>query len=275
MKNLATLITTIFLFSCNNNTTNERIDNNQRMEKDTEQFLKEMRVEKLKNTDTLVFEINLSDKRIIKTTPLIPNNNDLKMLQESLPPSYLKFLKTYSNGLHIEIGNGLTIFPIGHLTGYWTDVLSLTTETLSDSLFPSKDFVFFGMSGVDSEMFGFYTAKKYANGEYPIVWFTPGSVDTKPFVLLNSSFDKFLTMQYYLLKATDYEESYATYEEAAQASSDKNYMEEYNRNWQNFQNKLYDTFDPTIPKPNQDLYKSAVSLIELNDAIEKIKNNSR
>jgi len=264
MKILATLLTAIFLHSCSNRTTNERTE-----------LLKEIRVDKLETSDTFVFEIDLTDKRISKASPLLSDNNDLKKLQDRLPPSYLKFLKTYSNGLHIEIGNSLTIFPIGEVSGFWTDILSLTNETLADSSFPSKDFIFFGMSGVDSEMFGFYTAKQFDNGEYPIVWFTPGSADTKPFVLLNSSFDKFLTMQYYLLKASDYEETYATYEEAAKASSDKNAMEEDRNNWQNYLDKLYDTFDPTIPKPNHDYYKSAISLTELNETIELTRNNSR
>ncbi len=235
-----------------------------------------MRTNKLSGLDNFVFEIDINDENISTSPPLGVDNNDLRQLQDKLPPSFLKFIRTVANGLCIEIGNLLTVFPVGqNISDHWTNVLTLTTETLADCLFPSKDFVFFGMSGVDREMFAFYTATKLDNGEYPVVWFAPGSVGLESFVLINTGFDKFLTMQYYLLKATEYSETYATYEEAAKASSDKNKMDQYNRNWQNFQNKLYDTFDPAIPKPKHDFYESAMTLTGLNETIERTKQERR
>jgi hypothetical protein len=75
-------------------------------------------------------------------------------------------------------------------------------------------------------------------------------------------------MQYYLLKATEHDETFATYEEAAKASSDKNLMEQDSSNWQKFLDKLYDTYDPFIPKPNRNYFKSAMSLKELTDSID-------
>lgn len=245
------------------------------MKMDAEQFFNKIRVKKLAGADSFVFEIDLNDRRISKTSPFICDNNDLKKLQNQLPPSYLKFLNTYSNGLHIEIGNSLTLFPLGDVKGFGTDVLSDTTATVFGGISVSGDFVFFGGSGVDSEMFAFYTAIRYSDGEYPIVWFTPGSVDMKPFVLLNSSFDKFLTMQYYMLKATDYHNTVETYYDALDASSDKNRMEQYEKKLQNFYDKLFDTFEPTIPKPNCNYYNSVVSLTELIGAIEKTRKQPK
>jgi hypothetical protein len=233
-----------------------------------------MRRPRLSGLDNCVFEIDIMDANISKSPPLVVGNNDLGKLQNRLPPSFLKFIQRIANGLHIELANSLTVLPVGPgPSDYGTNVLALTTEMLSDDVFPSKDFVFFAMSG-GGELFAFYTAKKFRNGEYPIVWFTPGSIDSNPFVLINTGFDKFLTMQYYILKATEYGDTFATYEEALKASTDKNKMEQDDRNWQNFQNKLYDTFDSTIPKPNHDLYKSTKTLKELNETIEQTMQNS-
>lgn len=246
------------------------------MRNDIDTLFDQMRTGKLHTFSDHVFEIDINDESITKSPPLIVENNDLRQLQDRLPPSFIEFIRTIGNGIHIEIGNALTIFPVGEgVSGYWTNVLSLTTETIAREDFLSKDFVFFAMSGVDGEMFAFYTAAKFDNGEFPIVWFTPGSVNTCPFVFINSGFDKFLTIQYYLLKATTFEETYVTFEEAAKASSEKSKMEQDERNWQNFQNKLYDTFDRAVPKPNHDFYKSALTLSELTEIIERTKQSSR
>jgi hypothetical protein len=223
---------------------------------DIDKIFNEVRTTKLAGSDNFIYEIDLGNENISKTSPLSSDNDDFKKLQDRLPPSYIKFIKNFANGLNIEIGNALTIFPVGQNIGdYWTDVLSLTEETINDNLFPSKDFVFFAADGV-GESFAFYTAIQFENGEYPIVWYTPGSVDTNPFVFLNSSFDKFLTMQFYLLKATEGET-----------------MDLDEENWQILHDKLYDTFDPSIPKPNHDYFISAINLTQLIEKIKQTKIN--
>ncbi len=242
---------------------------------DIDKIFNQVRTTKLLGSDNFVFEIDLNNENVLKSSPLKSDNDDFKKLRDKLPPSFIKFVQSFANGLHVEIGNALTIFPIGQDIGdYWADIKSLTDETISDSLFPSKDFVFFASDG-GGEMFAFYTAEKFENGEYPIVWYTPGSVDTNPFVLINSGFDKFLTMQFYLLKATDYEETYSTYTEAAKASSEVNAMNQNEKNWQKFHDRLYDTFEPTIPKPNHDYFQSALTLLQLAETIKQTKNNKR
>lgn len=244
------------------------------MIKEIDRLFSQIRKSKLPNFDSLVFEIDMSDENISKSLPLRDDNTDFKKLEEKLSPSFIKFIQKVSNGLHLEIGNALTILPVGKgNSDFWTDVLSLTTDILEEiEDLESQDFIFFAVSGVDTEMFAFYTATKFENGEYPIVWFNPSTLDDDHFVLLNSSFDKFLTIQYYLLKATEYGETFDTYEEAEKASSDKIMMEQDEQNWQNFQTKLYDTFDPHIPKPNDDLYQSAMNFTKLTEVIELTKN---
>lgn len=244
------------------------------MEKDTLKLFNQIRTDKLDIAEPYLFEINLGDKRITNSTPLRVHNRDFEKLENRLSPSFKIFIDSVSNGLHIGIGNTLSIYPIGQTDSsvYWTNLLSWNRDIIDDTLFPSKELFFFGTSG-GGEMFGFYTGTRLANGEYPVFWFTPGSVDTKPFVLLNSSFDRFLTMQYYLLKATDNEPTYS-YEEAQKFSTGE-YLVESERNWQNFHDHLYNIFDPAINKPNHNYYRAALSFEEFIKQIEEIKNKCR
>jgi hypothetical protein len=232
------------------------------MKKDIGTLFAQIRSDCLPNNEGFCFEIDLEDSNISKFPVLSLDDPDFIQLKESLPPSFVNFLSKYSNGLYIDIGNALRILAIGKgNTNLWADILSLTTKIVNGKFFngydsfPSKDFVFFASDG-GGEMFAFYTGTKFENNEYPIVWFTPGSVDTEPFVLLNSSFDKFLSMQYYLMKAPDYED-----------------MDKHD--WKSFHHMLYDTFDPIIPKPNDNYFKSVTAFEELLITIDKAKSNRR
>lgn len=234
-----------------------------RLKANTNQFFNQIKTKNLDDKGRFIFEIDLNDDRIKKSGLLQLDNKDFIELQNKLPPSFIDFIKNYSDGLYIDIANALTIFPVGKQNDAigWSTILGNTKEVIKYGFFSSKEFIFFAQTGVDSEMFAFYTGVKFNNGEYPIVWFTPGSTDTESFVLVNSSFDKFLTTHYYWLVFTayyDYNEPIAT-------------LEENNKNGQNFIDKLYDTFDPNIPKPNYNFYEAAVSFEELKKQIENLK----
>jgi hypothetical protein len=86
-----------------------------------------------------------------------------------------------------------------------------------------------------------------------------GAITDNAFVLINSRFDAFLTIQYYLLKATDYEPNLSR-EEAARRALDPSYAQADEFRWQNLIDQLYRLFDPAILPPKYDYYGSALPL---------------
>ncbi len=251
------------------------------MKVEFKKVLDEIRTESLDTTGNRYnFEIDLNDHRIAASTKLSLETEDFSQLADKLPPSFITFVKNCADGLFIDIGNALTIFPVaGNVDGFSANVSSETKNWLDE--FPSNEFIVFGKLGVDYEFFCFYTGKKLKNGEYPVVWFSPGLVCNRRFMLLNTGFDKFLTIQYYLLRATDLHEND---ESLAEIMNDSSYLknplyreaeERESRNWQNFLNHLYSNFDSEMPKPNHEYYKSAVSFEELIRQIDQVQDNIR
>lgn len=241
---------------------------------DIEKIYNNVKTTKLPEADNYVFEIDLENENITKSSKIFSDDENLNILGEKLPPSFIYFTEHFANGLDINIGNALTIYPVNEdFSEYWNKILALDKVLIDGDLFPSNDFVFFGGDG-GGELYAFYTAIKYSNGEFPIVWFSPGSVDRNPFVLLNSSFDKFLTIQYYLLKATEYEETGILNDEILNSSAYRNELKQDEINWQKFHDKLYDTFEPTFLKPNYNYFNSAMTLNQLKEAVEYTKSNS-
>jgi hypothetical protein len=216
-----------------------------------------------------IFEIDLENLNIIPSPKIENDNSYFSLLKNKLPPSFIFFIETIANGLYINIGNALTIFPIDiNFRDYWNRILSLEDVEIDGEIFPSNDFLFFGADGC-GQLFAFYTAFKFESGEFPIVRFTSGLADSNPFVLLNSSFDKFLTIQYYLLRATDFEEKYSS-EKVLELSIDLNWNKLDEANWQRFQDELYNKYDQIIPKPNIDLSISPLTLKQLKKEIEQL-----
>lgn len=242
------------------------------MKNDFAQVLMEIRTKNIGYQSTFNFEIDLNDDRISASPRLSSEPKDFTQIADRLPPSFIAFVKNYADGLFIDIGNALTIFPVADNVDGFSANISTETKYWIDK-FPSHEFIVIGKSGIDYDLFCFYTGIKFHNGEYPVVWFSPGISGTQRFLLLNSSFAKFLTIQYYLLKATDLEDEYDSYEEAANASSDSQEIEQEDINWQNFHDHLYSNFDPAVPKPNYEYYSAAVSFEELIHQIEEVKEN--
>lgn len=233
-----------------------------------EEKMEKIKVEGIPNPFKYIFEIDLNDKRIITSTPIEEDNKSFVALKEKLSPSFKYFVSQISNGIEIGIGNLSIVLPIRAGINPYDNIESITSEIINDDLFPSKDFIFFGRTGVDGEKYAFYTGIKLKNGEYPIVWYTPGSIDTEPFVLLNSSFDRFITIQSYLLRVGDLEES--SVPESLLYGFSEETRRKYEQLWQEFHDFLYEKFDPAIGKLNANYYYEAVSFDKLLKQIELI-----
>ncbi len=177
-----------------------------------------------------------------------------------LPYSLRTFVQLFSNGITIDIGNLVRVDSVDGERNmeFWTK------EYKNYDSFPTENFIAFGSSG-GGEVFGFLNDLETHPQEFPIVWMDPGSYDEDGFVFVNSSFDKFLTIQYYLLKAIDNEELYQELEDNEIESTGIDIEDD---EWQSFQDFLYNRFDPIIPKPNSDIFESAKTL---NEVIEDIK----
>ncbi len=226
-----------------------------------------MRVKSKNYGSNFEIELDFKDKRITKFDTKNKNLNSMK-----LPKSFEFFVKEISNGLIIDIGNSLEIFPIEKSKYFWTSINQITNEFINDAIIPNDDFIIFGMNnGVDSEFWAFYTDKKFKNGEYPIVWINPGALGNDYFALANSRFDRFLTIQYYLLKSTDYEES-MTYQEALKKSKDDYFVEKEEKKYQELLDTLYNIFEPIIPTPQGDFDENAMTIEQLNKLIDKVND---
>lgn len=216
-----------------------------------------IRTPKLQVQEEYRFEIDLENEMITRSPPVKLSQEFHSDLKFWIGGSYKYFLENIANGLYINIGNALSVFPIGPYKGEsWTNVEGLTA--LCNKSLTLDDFVFFAGDGC-GETFAFYTAVRPEDGEYPIVWYTPGSQE---FVYVNSSFDRFLTMQYYMLKATEFEAEY-TEEEAG----DPKLIEDDNANWQLYHANLYRVFDPNVPISSHNLFQSAVDLSSIKEVL--------
>jgi hypothetical protein len=244
------------------------------MIQDINKLFNQVRTHNLLKTNDYIFEVDFDSENIKTSSKIGSDDENLNLLKDNLPPSFIYFIEKISNGLEISIGNTLRIYPVDKdFRNYWNNILALDQWVIKGKAFPSKDFQFFGGDG-SGQLFAFYTATRFSNGEFPILRFTPGLIDTNPFVLLNSSFDFFLTIQYYLLKATEFEKTGYLNDEILKSTTYLNTIKQDEINWQKFHDKLYDNFEKLIPKPNADYFQSMMTLDEIIVAVEQIKNNS-
>ena len=159
-------------------------------------------------------DFDLNSDNIEKSDPV--TDNELIKFREQimidLPPSFLDFKKKYADSLYISTGNALSIFPLCENKNSFTNIVNISRDFahLGDVL-DSYKLLIFGMSGVDSETWAFYTDKKYINREYPILWISPGE---ERFFFHSTSFESFINIQYKSLTDTDpiddYDEFYKT-----------------------------------------------------------------
>jgi hypothetical protein len=156
----------------------------------------------------MTLDFDLNGENILKSEPL--SEIDLGMFHEkikiSLPPSYVDFKTTFADSFYISSGNALSIFPLLGSKDIDTNVASISLDYAHlGNVFKVHKLLIFGMSGVDSETWAFYTNKKYPNGEYPIIWLLPSE---ERFFLHSSSFESFLNIQYKALTNSDNLDSY-------------------------------------------------------------------
>jgi hypothetical protein len=157
-------------------------------------------------------DFNLNSANIEKSAPV--TNDELikfrEQIQIDLPQSFLDFKKNYADSFYISSGNALSIFPLCDKKGSFTNVIDISSDYAHlGNVLDSHKLLIFGMSGVDSETWAFYTDKKYLNGEYPILWISPGE---ERFFLHSTNFESFINIQYKSLtdteSITDYNEFY-------------------------------------------------------------------
>jgi hypothetical protein len=149
----------------------------------------------------LDFDINSSN--IEKSEPI--KDYELVKFREQipidLPPSFIDFIKTYTDSLYISTGNALSIFPLCDNKDSFTNIAEISKDYAHiGNVLDSHRLLIFGMSGVDSETWAFYIDKRYSNGEYPILWISPGE---ERFFVHSSSFDSFINIQFNSLTDTD------------------------------------------------------------------------
>ncbi len=104
-----------------------------------------------------------------------------------LPPSYRRWFLAHGDGFELSAGNSLRLSSL-------EDTVAITKEVRGRSYCPLKDLIVFGGTGVDAELWAFYTGKTMSNGEYPVIWITPGSIDSNGYVWTNTNFDTFLNV---------------------------------------------------------------------------------
>ena len=159
-------------------------------------------------------DFDIDSNNIEKSEPV--KDNELIKFKEKihidLPPSFSDFKKTYADSLYISTGNALSIFPLIENKDSFTNVIEISQDYAHlGKVFDSHRLLIFGMAGVDSETWAFYTGKRYLNGEYPILWISPGE---EGFFLHYTNFESFINIQYKSLtdtdSITDYDDFYKT-----------------------------------------------------------------
>jgi hypothetical protein len=164
---------------------------------------REMTFKRLYKANNMKIDFDLNSVNIEKSDPV--TGEELIKFREQimidLPPSFLNFKKNIADSFYISTGNALSIFPLCNNKDSFTNVVKISRDYahLGDVL-DSHKLLIFGMSGVDSETWAFYTDKKYLNGEYPILWISPGE---ERFFFHSTSFESFINIQYKSLTDTD------------------------------------------------------------------------
>jgi hypothetical protein len=159
-------------------------------------------------------DFDIDSSNIEKSEPVSENEliNFREKIQIDLPQSYLDFKKTFADSLYISTGNALSVFPLSENKDSFTNVSEISKDYAHlGNVLDSHRLLIFGMSGVDSETWAFYTGKRYLNGEYPILWISPGE---ERFFVHSTSFESFINIQYNSLtdtdSITDYDDFYKT-----------------------------------------------------------------
>ncbi|MBM3925279.1 MAG: SMI1/KNR4 family protein [SAR202 cluster bacterium] len=169
-----------------------------------------------------------------------------------LPPSYKEFVTKYSNGLFVDIGNALTLFPL--FPNKFEENQDFTLSG-SKKLFAeieevgSEGFLPFGMNGVDFETWAFYTSVRFNDGEYPIILLLPGACLLPRF----TSFLGFLnfTVNWLILTDLDKKEDF------------------YSKKWK----ELYKKYDPRMkPIPVDEDYENCASVSILARKMRELVN---
>ena len=125
-----------------------------------------------------------------------------------LPPSFLDFKKNIADSFYISTGNAFELFPLIEKKNTFT-IASITNDYAHlGNVLESHKLLIFGMSGVDSETWAFYIGKKYPDGEYPILWISPGE---ERFFIHSTNFESFINIQFYSLTNTESIEDYDSY----------------------------------------------------------------
>ncbi len=164
-----------------------------------------------------------------------------------LPPSYRRLFLEYGDGFEMQLGNWLRVSSL-------ETMVADTKEVREWAICPLKDLIVFGGTGVDAEMWAFYTAAKAPNGEYPVVWVTPGSIDSNGYVLANSGFDAFLNVWTRFV---------------ARMGRSAPIMAVLG---EPFFRRLYRAFDRKRNIRSSDFYKQAVAVDELRKQIDALKD---
>ena len=125
-----------------------------------------------------------------------------------LPPSFLDFKRNIADSIYISKGNAFEIFPLIERNGSNT-IANITTDYAHlGNVLKLHKLLIFGMTGVDSETWAFYTGKKHSDGEYPILWVLPGE---EKFFIHSTNFESFINIQFHSLINTDSIEDYDSY----------------------------------------------------------------
>ena len=157
-------------------------------------------------------DFDLNAENIEKSEPA--TNSELRRFRDevaiNLPPSFLEFKLRIADSFYITTGNALSIFPLCENKDAFTNIISISKDYAHlGNILDSHKLLVFGMSGVDSETWAFYTGKMYSNGEYPIIWISPGE---EKFFFHSSSFESFINVLYKSLTINntviDYSEYY-------------------------------------------------------------------
>ncbi len=158
----------------------------------------------------MYIDFKISEKNIEYTKPV--TESELLKFKEfcniDLPPSYVDFKKNIADSLYISTGNAFELFPLNEKKNTFTIVGITNDYAHLGNVLKSHKLLIFGMSGVDSESWAFYTGKKYPDREYPILWISP---EEERFFIHSTNFESFINIQFHSLTKTESIEDYDSY----------------------------------------------------------------
>ena len=158
----------------------------------------------------MYLDFKISEKNIEYSKPV--TESELLKFEEfcniDLPPSFLDFKKNIADSFYISTGNAFELFPLIEKKNTFT-IIGITNDYAHlGNVLKSHKLLIFGMSGVDSETWAFYTGKRYPDREYPILWISPGE---ERFFIHSTNFESFINIQFHSLTNTESIEDYDSY----------------------------------------------------------------